>query len=297
MSQQSLPHTNGLIKQIRIHLINMRLLGDDTVINTPFLPLLGFFLLHGTQDVPWPAVLGLLSVSLLLVVVIFGLNNVADAELDAHDPRKKAQGINPIAMGQLTRKEALIPLLCCSLLGLGLASWLSLFPWALLTLTVGVFYSLPPIRLKERAGMDLLTHGLVPLIALSMGMAAAQANYPLRALVGMAFVSIIAVKSETTNLIRDYESDREQGVKTTVVRLGVQPIRWLRLGLLLAAAGLIFFAGWYKTVSQISAWLVAVVVLLEILAIFRADYYLRTQRLLFNLNYAGGSVLIVLLSS
>ena len=36
-----------------LHLRNMRLIGGDTVITAALLPLLGFFLLHGLQDVPW----------------------------------------------------------------------------------------------------------------------------------------------------------------------------------------------------------------------------------------------------
>jgi len=285
------------MKRIRLHLLNMRLIGGDTVFITPLLPVLGFFLLHGLQDIPWLLVAGLLLISVLLTAAIFGLNNVADAELDAHDALKEAMGINPIAMGQLTRNEALIPLLCCSLLGLGLAAWLSIFPWALLTLTSALLYSLPPVRLKERIGLDLVTHGLVPLLSMLMGMAAAQANYPLRAAMGIAWVGLLAVKSETTNLIRDYESDLKQGVKTSVVRLGVRPIWRLRLALLLTAVGMIFFIGWRGTVNPISAWLIAAVVVLEIMALFRSGYYLRTQRLLFNLNYAAGGMLLVLLSS
>ena len=278
------------------HLRNMRLAGADTVITAPLLPLLGFFLLHGTQDVPWLAIAGLLPVSLFLTATIFGLNNVADAEIDARDPLKQTNGVNPVALGQLTRREALIPILGCGLLGLGIAARLSIFAWALLVLTVGALYSLPPVRLKERAGLDLLAHSLVPLSALFMGMAVAQANHPLRAAVGAAWVGLLAAKAETTNLIRDYESDREQGVGTTAVRLGVGAVWWLRLGLLLATAGLLLCAGFLGVYSVVAALLVVAVMALEILAIFRPGYYLSTQRLLFSLNYAAAGGVFVLLS-
>jgi len=124
--------------------------------------------------------------------------------------------------------EAMIPLLGCSLLALGLAAWLSILPWAFLVLTMGALYSLPPIRLKERAGLDLLAHSLVPLSILLMGMAAGPCKHPLRAGVGAAWVGLISAKSDTTNLIRDYESDREHNIRTTAVRQGVRAVWQLR---------------------------------------------------------------------
>ena len=287
----------SVLKRFGLHLRNMRLIGGDTVITAPLLSLLGFFLLHGLQDVPWLTIGSLLLAGLLLTATIFGLNNLADAEIDARDPLKQTRRINLIALGQLTRREAMIPLLGCGLLGLGLAAWLSILPWALLALTIAALYSLPPVQLKKRAGLDLLAHSLVPLSILLMGMAAAQANHPLRAAVGAVFVGLISAKSETTNLIRDYESDREHDIGTTAVRLGDRTVWWLRLGLLLAAAGLLIFAGWWEALSLFPALLVVAIVALEILAIFRPGYYLPTQRLLFNLSYATGGVAFVLLSS
>jgi 4-hydroxybenzoate polyprenyltransferase len=281
---------------IGLHLRNMRLVGADTVITAPLLPLLGFFLLHGVRDIPWLTIAGLLPVSVLLTATIFGLNNVADAEIDARDPLKKTNGVNPVALGQLTHREAMIAILGCGLLGLGIAARLSIFPWALLVLTVGALYSLPPVRLKERAGLDLLAHSMVPISALFMGMAVAQANHPLRAALGAAWVGLIAAKAETTNLIRDYESDLEQGVGTTAVRLGVRAVWRLRLGLLLATAGLLLFAGFLGVYSLVGVLLVVTVMVLEILALFRPGYYLPTQRLLFNLNYAAAGGIFFLLS-
>ena len=282
------------LKRFGLHLRNMRLIGSDMVITAPLLSLLGFFLLHGFQDVPWITIAGLLLVGLLLIATIFGLNNLADAEIDACDPLKQTRRINPIALGQLTRREAIIPLLGCGLLALGLAAWLSILPWALLVLTIGALYSLPPIRLKKRAGLDLLAHSVVPLSILLMGMAAAQANHPMRAAVVAALVGLISAKSETTNLIRDYESDYKHGVGTAAVRFGVLAVWWLRLGLLLAAAGLILFACWRGAFRLVPALLVAIIMVLEILAIFRPGYYLPTQRFLFSLSYAAAGAVLVL---
>jgi chlorophyll synthase len=295
LSREGIRARSGL-QRFTLHLRNVRLIGTDTVITAPLLPVLGFFLLHGTQSVPWLTVAGLVPVGLLLTAAIFGLNNVADAEIDARDPLKQANGVNPIALGQLTQREALIPILGCSLLGLAIAARLSIFPWALLALAVGSLYSLPPVRLKERAGLDLLAHSMVSLSALLMGMAAAQANHPLRAAVAVAWVGLISAKAETTNLIRDYELDREQGIGTTAVRLGVRAVSRMRLGLLVAAVGLLLLAGWQGAFSLVAALLVATIMVLEILALLRSGYYLPKQRLLFSLSYAIAGAIFVLLS-
>jgi 4-hydroxybenzoate polyprenyltransferase len=289
-------HARSGLQRLALHLRNVRLIGVDTVILAPLLPVLGFFLLHGTQNIPWLTVAGLVPVGWLLTAAIFGLNNVADAEIDAHDPLKQANGVNPIALGQMTQREALIPILGCGLLGLAFAARLSIFPWALLALAIGALYSVPPVRLKERAGMDLLAHSLVSLSALLMGMAAAQANHPLRAAVAVAWVVLISAKGETTNLIRDYESDRAQGIGTTAVRLGVGAVSRMRLGLLLAAVGLLLFAGWQGAFSLVAALLMATIMALEILALLRPGYYMPAQRMLFVLNYAAAGAVFVLLS-
>ena len=284
------------LQRFSLHLRNMRLIGGDTVITAALLPLLGFFLLHGLKDIPWLTIAGLFLVGLLLTATIFGLNNVTDAKIDACDPLKQANHINPIALGQMTQREAIVPLLGCGLLALGLAAWLSVLPWAFLALTMGALYSLPPVRLKERAGLDLLAHSLLPLSILLMGMAAAHANHPLRAAMGAAWVCLLSAKSDTTNLIRDYETDREHNIGTTAVRLGIRAVWWLRLGLVLAAAGLLLFASWWGAFSLLPALLVAAIVALEILAIFRPGYYLLKQRLLLRLSYTAGGGIFVLLS-
>ena len=83
------------LQRFGLHLRNMRLIGGDTVITAALLPLLGFFLLHGLKDVPWLTIACLLLVGLLLTATIFGLNNVTDAKINACDPLKQTNGINP----------------------------------------------------------------------------------------------------------------------------------------------------------------------------------------------------------
>jgi hypothetical protein len=42
------------------------------------------------------------------------------------------------------------------------------------------------------------------------------------------FVSLILAKSETTNLILDFDSDRQHNIRTTAVRMWIRTVWWLR---------------------------------------------------------------------
>jgi hypothetical protein len=68
------------------------------------------------------------------------------------------------------------------------------------------------------------------------------------------------------------------------------------VGLLLAAAGLLLFANYWGAFSLIPSLILAVIMVLETLAIFRPGYYLLKQRLLLRLSYTAGGVAFVLLS-
>jgi 4-hydroxybenzoate polyprenyltransferase len=112
----------------------------------------------------------------------------------------------------------------------------------------------------------------------------------------VVWVGLISAKAQATNLIRDYESDLAQGTRTTTVRLGLRAVSWMRLGLLLAAVGLLLLAGLLGVFSLVAALLVATVMILEILALLRPGYYLPKQRLLFGLSYTIAGAIYFLLS-
>jgi 4-hydroxybenzoate polyprenyltransferase len=103
----------------------------------------------------------------LLVIAIgvmylfaYGLNDYFDAPHDAQDPKKLRT--NPFASGLVTRRQATMAM-ALVLAGLAIVfAYLSMLALAalLLFLFVAWAYSAPPLRLKSRPGLDILTHGL-----------------------------------------------------------------------------------------------------------------------------------------
>ncbi|MDY6834057.1 MAG: UbiA family prenyltransferase [Chloroflexota bacterium] len=281
---------NKLLLQLR----NMRLTGVDSVICIALLPIFGFVLLNGTHHLPGFTLVGLFLIGLLITATTFGLNNIADAKIDRRDPFKQKNRINPISSGQLSRIEALVPLLGLSILAIWIASELSVLLPTLAALFVGALYSVPPVRLKERPGLDILAHIIMPLLIVIVGMSAAQANYPLTAVAGSMLLILLSAKSETTNLIRDHESDLSHGISTTAVRLGIPTMLRLRLSLLSLSIIIILAAAWFDVLSIIPALMLAAVITFEAIASLRPGYYAPKQRALLVAGYIISVLAIVL---
>lgn len=285
------------LQKLRLQLRNMRLTGVDSVIGIALLPIFGFVLLNGINHLPGFTLAGLFLVGLLITATTFGLNNVADAKIDRRDPFKQKNRINPVSSGQLSRIEAVIPLLGLTILAIWIAAELSVLLPSLAALFVGALYSMPPVRLKERPGLDILAHVVMPLLIIMVGMSAAQANYPLTALAGGILIILLSAKSETTNLIRDHESDLSYGISTTAVRLGIPTMLRLRLGLLTVSIVLLLTAAWFDVFSPIPALMLATVITLEAIASQRPGYYAPKQRALLVMGYVVSVLAIVLFGS
>ncbi len=88
----------------------------------------------------------------------FSINNVFDVESDRMNPNKLKQ--NPIAMGLISKREALIVSVILALLGVTTTTKdnFSLVIYIIMLL-LSASYSTPPIRLKGRPPLDLLSHG------------------------------------------------------------------------------------------------------------------------------------------
>lgn len=89
----------------------------------------------------------------------FSINNVFDVESDRINPNKLKQ--NPIAIGLISKKEALIVSIILALLGITIATTENSFSLTIyiIMLLLSASYSTPPIRLKGRPPLDLLSHG------------------------------------------------------------------------------------------------------------------------------------------
>ncbi len=187
----------------------------------------------------WPFWLGLIYVTLPLGLLIYGWNDLVDAENDRHNPRKGtflfgARG-NDAQLAALPGRIALVQLPFAfaffTLLGVKSLLW-----WAALVFATAV-YNWPPPGLKGRPPFDMLNQvGYLLVFVLSSWLNAAP-QLPWQTFV---FGALFAMHSHLFGQIMDVQPDRQAGRRTTATTIGVVPAKALTAVLLLAEAALIY---------------------------------------------------------
>jgi 4-hydroxybenzoate polyprenyltransferase len=189
--------------------------------------------------------LGLFYVSFPLGLLLYGWNDLVDAETDRLNPRKDTFlfGARPDAaqLARLPWQIALvqIPFVAAftSLLGVKALVWL-----AALTAACAI-YNWPRIGAKARPGFDLLNQcGYLLVFVLSSWLSGrAQAPW-----FTFAFGALFAMHSHLFGEIMDHEPDHATGRRTTAVAIGVVPSKLLLAALLVAESLLAQFAAGEK---------------------------------------------------
>ncbi|MFC6974052.1 prenyltransferase [Halomicroarcula sp. GCM10025709] len=163
-----------------------------------------------------------LSVALLLYftlpanVFLYGVNDIFDADIDEHNP-KKDEGREVSFRSDDTAITATI--VASGLLALAFVPWLpplglvALGAWAVLS----VEYSAPPLRFKTTPFLDSLSNGLYILPGV-VAYAAIEGVAPPATAVAGAWLWTMGM--HTFSAIPDIEPDREAGIETTATFLG-----------------------------------------------------------------------------
>lgn len=150
------------------------------------------------------------------------INNYFDLEIDKRNDKKIKLNTNPLAQGLITKKGILILLGILLLFPVILAFQMNFvgFIFVLLSLFSSTLYSVRYIRLKERTGIDIVTHGLMfglfPFLA-GVTLAGGVINFPL-VLIGILF-GILGCGVLLFHQINDYENDLGN-TQTTVIKIG-----------------------------------------------------------------------------
>jgi len=147
-------------------------------------------------------------------VLLYGVNDVFDAEVDVHNPKKS--GREERFRGERSVVAAVV---VSGLLALG---FLPLLPplalgWLAVFFALAVEYSAPPLRFKTTPFLDSLSNGLYVLPGVVAYVALAGRNPPVLALVG-GWCWTMAM--HTFSAIPDVGPDREAGIRTTATVLG-----------------------------------------------------------------------------
>ena len=183
-----------------------------------------------------------LSFCTITVVSAFGaqLNSLSDYDLDTRDSTKKHLVKAMDTIGQKTVKQAVIVEFILAAIFVSLLMLLTLKPVLLFLWAAGFFlgyaYSVPPLRLKARSWLALVSLVLVlcflPLLFVAFAFTSELDPLFIVLLFGQA-LTIYSVIVPTE--IRDHFGDKALGVETFTVRLGLK--KSSLLGILLLTAG------------------------------------------------------------
>ncbi|OBB96772.1 UbiA prenyltransferase family protein [Mycobacterium sp. 852002-40037_SCH5390672] len=159
----------------------------------------------------------------------FLLNDIYDLPADRDNPRRQK---SPLVRGWISPRAARTIAALSAMLAIvgAVACGRDFVIVAAAWLFIGWAYSAPPLRLKNRPGLDTFACAIaVGAFAPALGWAAAKplAELPW-AIPVLGVASIVAIYIPAT--ISDYETDRANGVQTVAVRLGRDKAYWIGFG-------------------------------------------------------------------
>jgi 4-hydroxybenzoate polyprenyltransferase len=181
---------------------------------------------------------GLVYVTLPLGLIIYGWNDIADAEIDRFNPRKGtflfgARGSRE-QLARLPLQIAVVQIVYCAVFSYYVGAKILLWFAALVAFTA--VYNLPRYGLKSHPPFDILNQaGYLLVFVLSSWLnRAPQLSWP-----AMLFGALFAMHSHVFGEVMDFDPDRQSGRRTTATVIGVVPAKFLMSGLLLLEAVLV----------------------------------------------------------
>ena len=149
-------------------------------------------------------------------LVLYGINDRFDREVDANNPKKGDREIvwqrDPTITGAIVVASAVG---VATFYVTPVAAWGYLAGFFLLA----VLYSTPPFRLKARPVVDSVANGLYILPGTAMYVTLAGVHPPLVALIG---AWLWTMGMHTFSAIPDIDPDRRAGIQTTATTVGVR---------------------------------------------------------------------------
>jgi 4-hydroxybenzoate polyprenyltransferase len=192
------------------------------------------------------------ALTLPFCLFLFGLNDLADAGSDRHNPRKGGW-VHGGLVDRPTRAPVRTAVGIAGLSMLGLMPWLDAAGRCLLAglLSLAWLYSSPPVRLKEIPVVDGLTSAAIlgGLLALGFVQGSALVDLPPEP---FAFVPAM-VGLHVFASVMDHGSDRRAGHRTLPVRIGPRAATAVALGFTLLTVGSIPWMSFAPQIAGVAA--------------------------------------------
>ena len=155
-----------------------------------------------------------------LIAFIYVINDVEDAEDDYHNLNKRKR--NPIANGELTKKQGCLIGLLLVLVGLFLLlliSHLVFFVGLVLTL-IGFLYSWKPVRLKSIPIIDLISHIICLGVLQFFIIYLTFRHFDLFIIPFLMIIIPISLMTEIFGELRDFDVDKKSKINNTIQNFG-----------------------------------------------------------------------------
>jgi 4-hydroxybenzoate polyprenyltransferase len=207
-----------------------------------------------TRQVDLTLVLGTLFFLVPYNLAMYGINDVFDYESDLRNPRKGgAHG------AVLDRRMHGITLWAAGLSCLPFVVYLiavgSPLSWLVLaaSLFFVVFYSAPPLRLKERPFADSMTSSIHFFSPAVYGLVLAGATWTWQLLAIIVAFALWGIASHAFGAVQDVVADREAGISSIATARGARWTVWFALAAYAAAGVAMLFTAWPGPLAAIVA--------------------------------------------
>lgn len=221
-------------------------------INTAY-PFAAAYLLT-VREIDATLVVGTLFFLIPYNLAMYGINDVFDYESDMRNPRKGgAHGaVLDTRMHRITLWAAA---LSCVPFVVYLAVVGSPLSWLVLTVSLFfvVFYSAPPLRLKERPFADSITSSIHFFSPAVYGLVLAGAVWTWQLVVVVVAFALWGVASHAFGAVQDVVADREAGISSIATARGARFTVWFALACYAAAGIAMLFTTWPGPLAALAA--------------------------------------------
>jgi 4-hydroxybenzoate polyprenyltransferase len=228
-------------------------------INTAY-PFAAAYLLT-TRQIDLTLVLGTVFFLIPYNLAMYGINDVFDYESDLRNPRKG--GAHGAVLDRRMHRITLwASVLACAPFVVYLVSVGSPSSWLVLaaSLFFVVFYSAPPLRLKEVPFADSVTSSIHFFSPAVYGLVLAGATWTWQLAAVIAAFALWGVASHAFGAVQDVIADREAGISSIATARGARWTLWFSLACYLAAGLVMLTTPWPGPLAALVALLYVVTV-------------------------------------